>query len=545
METNIWAGGFIVAVITVVAVYASILLRRKSPRGGFFSDSDRAASVFSCIATMFSVLLALVILLSVETYTETRGHAHAEADSVLEQFQLAGFFPSRDQYRLQSELVCYGRAVVSDEWELMKSNGHSAAVDYWSRSLDGTIDTAEVRGNKAETGFGLFLEQTLERQDQRRGRLEGAAGSLPTILWPILFLGALSVLTYVIYYADRAERATSQAIQVGLITALLGASLVLITALDHPFSTTPGAISPDKMERSLAAMELDLAGSIDAGDLKATLPCDEAGKPLAADPVAQAFPEGSTMARIVEAGKIRIGVSYGTALFGELDPVAGTVSGFDADLGREIAKALGLREDQIEFVDTLIEDRIPALQNGEVDLVVEVMTITEERRELVEFSRPYFIAGQSLLVLKESRNVSSLRDLAGKRVCVLAESTNAQTLREVSAETELVILPTMSACLKALHAGEVDVFSTDDIILAGFAASDESLTLVGGQFTKEPYGVAAPKGQTDLAEFVDGVINSMIDDGRWGMLYYKYLGDISGLAPVDAAKDRLAAETGQ
>jgi ABC-type amino acid transport substrate-binding protein len=545
METNIWAGAFLVAIVTVVAVYVSIILRRKAPRGGFFSDSDRAASVFSCIATMFSVLLALVILLSVETYTETRSNAHAEADSVLEQFHLAAYFPSRDQYRLQSELVCYGRAVVADEWQRMRTNGSSPVVDGWSSSIDAATDAVDLRDAKAETGFGLFLEQTLERQDQRRGRLEGAAGSLPSMLWPILFLGAFSVLLYVIYYADRAERATSQAIQVGLVTALLGSSLVLITALDHPFSTTPGAISPDKMGRSLTAMERDLSASIDARDLHATLPCDEAGRPLPADPVAETFPDGSTMARIVEAGQVRIGVSYGTALFGELDPVSGRVSGFDADVGREIAKALGLREDQVDFVDTLIEDRIPALQAGEVDLVIEVMTITEQRRELVEFSRPYFIAGQSILVLKDSRTVSSLRDLGGKRVCVIAETTNAQTLQAVSPGTELVILPTMTACLGALRSGEVDAFSTDDIILAGFAAGDDNLTLVGGQFTKEPYGVAVPKGQNDMADFVDGVINAMIDDGRWGMLYYKYLGDIPGLASVETAKDALAAETGQ
>ena len=81
--------------------------------------------------------------------------------------------------------------------------------------------------------------------------------------------------------------------------------------------------------------------------------------------------------------------------------------------------------------------------------------------------------------------------------------------------------------------------SSDDIILAGYASRDESLVLVGGQFTREPYGVALPKGHTDMAEFVNGVIQEMIEDGRWGRLYYRYLGDIPGLASVSVAKERL------
>lgn len=540
MTTNIWAGALLVILAVVIAVYISIVLRRKSPRGGFFSDPDRAASIFSAIGTMFSVLLALVILLSVETYTQTKSHANAEADSVLGQYQIASLFPSRDQYQVQSNLVCYSRGVIYDEWPLMRQNRHSLVVDEWSRSVNSAIDTVEVRGGKAEVGFELFLEQSLERQEQRRGRLEGAEGTLPDTVWPILVLGALSLLAYVVYYADRAERLVSQAMQVGLVTALLGSSLVLISALDHPFSTKPGQIMPDKMLDSLAFMEHDLALSIDAPDLSATLPCDGDGRPKSTDPIAKTFPEGSTMARIVQKGKIVIGVSHSIALFGEIDPLSGRVNGFDVDLAREIAWGLGLREDQIEFVDTLVQDRIFRLQAGALDMVVLAMTITPERADHVKFSRPYYVAGQSILVKRGTGAVSSLRDLSGRTACVLSGSTNAAALREMSPTTKLMEAPTIPDCVKALKAGEVDAVSTDDIILAGFAAQDEELILVGGQFTVENYGVALPRGQEDMAEFVNGVIEDMVNDGRWGRLYYSYLGDIPGLAPVDVAKDRLS-----
>ena len=540
MTTNIWAGAVLVLLAAAIAVYFSFVVRNKSPLGGFFADAEKASGVFNALGTMFSVLLALVILLSVETYSQTKSHANAEADSVMEQFRLAEFFPSRDQYNVQSQLVCYGRSVVEDEWRLMQENRASPVVEQWSQSVDETLNSVEIRGTKSEVGFELFLGQELERQEQRRGRLEGAEGALPTMVWPILILGAFSVLAYVVYYTDRAERTLTQIIQVGLITMLLGASLVLIRALDHPFSTNPGSIEPDKMSASVAAMEESLSASIDSDNLEATLPCDLAGTPNATEPVAKTFPDGSTMQAIVERGKIVIGVTFGIALFGELDPVSGEVSGFDVDLGREIARELGLREDQIEFVDLVVEDRIPYVVEGKVDMVVMVATITPARREVVDFSRPYFLAGQSILVDNSARTVSSIRDLPGKRACVPAGSTNAETLAQISPEAELEQRSTIQECVAALEAGDVDAFSTDDIILAGIAVRHEDFVLVGGQLTQEPYGVIIPKGQPDMVEFVNGVIDAMIEDGRWGKLYYEYLGDIPGLAPVDIAKDRLA-----
>lgn len=536
--TNIWVGTVLVVLAVTLAVGVSILLRRRAPWGGFFSDSERAATIFSAIGTMFSVLLALVILLSVETYTQTKSHANAEADAVLEQFQLARLFPSGHQYETQSQLICYSRSVIS-EWPLVSNGEQHPVVDDWAQSLNTTIDSVAVEGGKAESGFELFLQQSLQRQEERRGRLEGADGTLPSTVWPILILGAASVLIYMLYYADKGERLMSQALQVGLVTALLGSSLILINALDHPFSTSPGKITPDKMQNSLRIMEGGLAESIDSNFLEAALPCNREGSPNPTNPPTRSFPQTSTMAEIIARGKLVIGVSYNIALFGQLDPVSGVVSGFDADLGREIAKAMGLREDQIEFRDLLVEERIPALQSGEVDMVIVVMTITPGREEQVEFSRPYYLAGQSILVQRDARTVSSLRDLGGRRVCVPTESTSEETLMEVAPGVELVYRETLPACVAALKDDEVDAMSTDDIILAGFAADDDELVLVGGQFTQEPYGVALPDGDVEFAAFIDGVIEEMIGDGRWGKLYYQYLGDIPGLASVDEAKRNL------
>lgn len=537
--TNIWMGALAVLLIVAVALGLSFAMRLIAPRGGFFSDSDRASGIFSSIGTLFSVLLALVILLSVETYSDTQSYANAEADSVLEQFQLAQLFPSRDQFNVQSQLICYGRSVMNDEWPLMARNRQSSVVDGWAQSIDSTIDSVVVKGGKAEAGFALFLQQTLQRQEERRGRLEGAEGSLPPLVWPVLILGALTVLAYIIYYADSAERLSTQLLQVALVSMLLGASMILINALDHPFSNNPGKIRPEKMETSVQIMERDLGSLIDATNLGATIPCDDAGYPKPDDPMVRSFPSGSTMQQLIGRGKIVIGVSHAIPLFGQLDAVSGRVSGFDVDIAREIARELGFKDSQIEFVDTLVEDRFAVLQDGSVDMVVEVITITPARRQLVEFSRPYFLAGQSLLVDQANRTISSVRNLRDRRVCVLPQTTNATTLQAVAPDARLVYQDDFPACISALKRGDVNAISTDDVILAGFAAADETLSLVGGQFTREPYGIAVPKGQKDFIQFIDSVINRMIDDGRWGKLYYQYLGDIPGLPTVAEAKSRL------
>jgi polar amino acid transport system substrate-binding protein len=539
--TNIWLGSLVVIIAAGVAVALVIKARDRAPHGGFFSDSDRAAGIFNCVGTMFSVLLALVIFLSVESYQATQSHAHAEADSVLEQFQTARLFPSRDQYAIQSQLICYGRGVAAQEWPKLNDSHAHPVVDGWALSIDSTMDSVAISGSKEDAAFQQFLAQTLERQQDRRGRLGGAEGALPPTVWPILVLGAITILAYMIAYADSGERVVTQAFQVGVVTLLLGGSLLLINALDHPFSENPGQIKPDKMMASLDAMESSLANSIDADNLDATLPCDAKGLPYDGPPglAATDFPPSSSMREIIRRGKIVIGVNLTVPLFGNLDPVSGELSGFDIDLGRQIAKEMGLRPEQVEFKDITFADRIPALQRDEVDLVISLMTINAERRRQIDFSRPYYLSGQSILVQRGTVGVRSYRDFNGKRICSLPGTTSEQAVMDRAPDAQLVLRPTIEGCIAVMKAGEAEAASADDIVLAGFAIADDTLGLVGGQYTREPYGVGIKKGKEDLVRFVNDVINKMLADGRWGKLYYEYLGDISGLPTVREAKLKL------
>jgi ABC-type amino acid transport substrate-binding protein len=265
------------------------------------------------------------------------------------------------------------------------------------------------------------------------------------------------------------------------------------------------------------------------------------GRTATASATAPTFAAGSTMAGIVSRGKLVVGVKYDVPLFGLLDPVSRKVDGLDVALAKEIGKALGLKEDQVEFIEAISANRIPFLQEDKVDLVISTMTINADRKQQIEFSRPYYLAGQSILVKKDNATIKTVDDLNGKKVCSVQGSTSEKNVTSKAPQADLLSLQTYSACVSAMKDGRVEAVSTDDIILAGFAASDDSLKLVGGQFTKEAYGVGIKKGKTDMADFVTSVINDMLEDGRWKEHYEHYLGEVGGLPTADEAKAELPA----
>ena len=256
---------------------------------------------------------------------------------------------------------------------------------------------------------------------------------------------------------------------------------------------------------------------------------------------AATFPAGSTMDQIAKRGKIIIGVKYDVPLFGLLDPVSRKVDGLDVAIGKEIAKALGLNENQIEFVEAISANRIPFLQEDKADLVISTMTINAERKQQIEFSRPYYLAGQSILVKKADTSIKSVDDLNGKKVCSAQGSTSETNVKQKAPRAELLSLQTYSACVSAMKDGRVDAVSTDDIILAGFASTDKDLKLVGQPFTQEAYGVGMKKGKTDMQKFVDDLLTAMLNDGRWEKLYNQYLGNVEGLPKASDAKSKLPA----
>jgi polar amino acid transport system substrate-binding protein len=234
-----------------------------------------------------------------------------------------------------------------------------------------------------------------------------------------------------------------------------------------------------------------------------------------------------------EASDVTIGVSQSTNLMGYRDPGSGRLDGFDISVARELAERLMGDGAAVRFVPMTSGEREPALQNGDVDIVVRTMTMTCARWENVAFSSEYYTAGQRLLVTDGS-GIDGLDDLtADHLVCTGAGSTSPSQIAALS-DAQPVTVPDFNDCLMLIQQGIVDAVSTDDTILAGMAIQDPALVVVGDAFSDEPYGVAANSDNVDLVRFINGALEEMRDDGTWDRIYDRWLA--GSLGDADAPK---------
>jgi glutamate transport system substrate-binding protein len=228
---------------------------------------------------------------------------------------------------------------------------------------------------------------------------------------------------------------------------------------------------------------------------------------------APTFEAGTTMAALSEAGTITIGTKFDQPLFGLVGP-SGDPEGFDVEIGKIIASELGISEDNIEWVETVSANREPFIENGQVDIVVATYTINDKRKEVISFAGPYYMAGQSILVLADNDDIESEDDLVGQPVCSVTGSTPAAKLAEIGAQP--VLTDTYTNCLEPLRSGQVVAVSTDNVILAGLAAQNEGeFKVVGKPFTEEPYGIGLKKDDTEFRMWINDVLEAAFEDGRY------------------------------
>jgi polar amino acid transport system substrate-binding protein len=231
-----------------------------------------------------------------------------------------------------------------------------------------------------------------------------------------------------------------------------------------------------------------------------------------------AMPPGSTMAAIAERGRLVVGVDQNTYLFGFRNPSSGQLEGFDIDIAREVARRIFGDPDRIQLRVVDASQRESALQSGLVDMVARTYSITCARKQKVDFSTVYYYANQRILSVKGS-GIDSAAALSGKRVCAVTGTTSLSTLFALNPRPTLFGVSTWTDCLLLLQQGQVDAISTDDAVLAGLAAQDPNVEVVGPSIGVEPYGVGIKRENSDLVRFVNAVLERMRDDGTWERLY--------------------------
>jgi len=242
---------------------------------------------------------------------------------------------------------------------------------------------------------------------------------------------------------------------------------------------------------------------------------DDSAAPTPEVADAPEFEAGTTMARIAEAGTIRVGTKFDQPGFG-LENLEGEVEGFDVEIAKIIAGALGIAEDDIDFQQTPSAVREEVLEGDEVDMVVATYTINDTRKERISFAGPYYTAGQQIMVASDNDEIDgpdALRDNPDAKVCSVTGSTPAEQITEyLASPDQLVLFDEYSQCADSLSNGQVDAVTTDNVILLGFVAdSDGEFKLVGEQFTEEPYGIGIPKGDVEFCEFIHDTLRENED----------------------------------
>ncbi|WP_035054145.1 transporter substrate-binding domain-containing protein [Carnobacterium pleistocenium] len=230
--------------------------------------------------------------------------------------------------------------------------------------------------------------------------------------------------------------------------------------------------------------------------------------------------------RIEENPTLTWGVKVDTNLFGLYDIKSGEIRGFDIDIAKAITEELTGDAANAEFVEVTSKTRIPLLKNGNIDAIIATMTITEERKEQVNFSSVYFDAGQALLVPDDSP-IQGLADLStDTTVLAVKGSTSAQNIRELAPETNVLELENYSEAFTALQSGQGDAITTDNAILLGIIADNPGYRLAGGNFTQEPYGIAINKGQDVLLTKVNEALETIKANGVYDEIYAKWISEI-------------------
>ena len=217
-----------------------------------------------------------------------------------------------------------------------------------------------------------------------------------------------------------------------------------------------------------------------------------------------------------EAGTLTVGVKFDQPGLG-LKAADGTMSGFDVEVAKYVAGKLGVEESGITWKETPSAQRETALQNQEVDYIVATYSITDARKEKVNFAGPYFVAAQDLLVKSDNTDITGPAAMAGKILCSVTGSTSAQKVKDnYAADVALQEYGTYTECVEALRSGAVDAVTTDNVILAGYAAQyPGELKVVGEGFSTENYGIGLKKGDTAGTAKINAAIAAMIADGSW------------------------------
>ncbi|AJK69801.1 glutamate ABC transporter substrate-binding protein [Corynebacterium marinum] len=256
-----------------------------------------------------------------------------------------------------------------------------------------------------------------------------------------------------------------------------------------------------------------------------------------------------TIPRIMERGRIIVGVDQSQNLLSYRDGVTGELRGFEVDLAREISRDIFGDPDRVDFRFVESSSRVEALAHREVDMIIRTMTVTRTRQQDVAFSTPYLTSDSRLLVMRNS-DIEDVSQLPGRTVCVTDGSTALEKARMYAPQSRILKTRSWADCLVALQQNQTDAILSDDTILSGIAAQDPYTTIIGSSLASESYAVAMPipgdeYDSSGLIRQVNTTIERIREDGTWWRLYDRWFAvylATSGPPPLSYRPEAAAQE---
>jgi polar amino acid transport system substrate-binding protein len=198
------------------------------------------------------------------------------------------------------------------------------------------------------------------------------------------------------------------------------------------------------------------------------------------------------------------------------------IVGFDVEMVDLIAAKLGVQQQIIDMPFDNIQSGA-AFDSGQCDLGAAAMTITEERKQNIDFSDPYFEATQALLV-QEASGITGPEQLAGKKVGVQNSTTGQEYAESNISGAEIVVFEDLGLLLTAVQTGEVAAGINDNGPLLDFAKKNPGLAVTAEFDTDEQYGFGVRKGNTALLQVINETIAASRADGTYNRIYEKWFG---------------------